>query len=64
MDFVFEPIGLLSGERGDLYALQQVVGPFAIWSFILISIGLAVYSISSTLSRLVSFSKHWIGQNT
>jgi hypothetical protein len=58
MDFVFEPIGLLSGDRGDLYALQQIVGPFAIWSFILISIGLAVYSISSTLSRLVSFSKH------
>jgi len=58
IDFVFEPIGLLSGDRGDLYALQQIVGPFAIWSFILISIGLAVYSISSTLGRLVSFSKH------
>jgi len=58
IDFVFEPIGLLSGDRGDLYALQQIVGPFAIWSFILISIGLAVYSISSTLSRFVSFSKN------
>jgi hypothetical protein len=57
MDFVFEPIGFLSGDRGDFYALQQIVGPFAIWSFILISIGLAVYSISSTLSHLVSFSK-------
>ena len=57
IDFVFEPIGLFSGDRGDLYALQQIVGPFAIWSFILISIGLAVYSISSTLSLLVSFSK-------
>ena len=58
MDFVFEPIGFLSGDRGDFYAIQQIVGPFAIWSFILISIGLAVYSISSTLSHFVSFSKH------
>ena len=58
IDFVFESIGFLSGFRGDLYNIQQIVGPFAIWSFILISIGLAVYSISSTLSHFVSFSKH------
>ena len=57
-DFVFEPIGFLSGVRGDFYAMQQIVGPFAIWSFILISIGLAVYSIVSTLSRFGRFSKH------
>ena len=63
-DFVFEPIGFLSGIRGDFYVMQQIVGPFAIWSFILISIGLAVYSISSTLSHFVSFSKHQIGQIT
>ena len=63
-DFVFEPIAFLSGDRGDFYAIQQIVGPFAIWSFILISIGLAIYSISSTLSRLVRFSKQQIGQNT
>ena len=56
-DFVFEPIAFLSGDRGDFYAIQQIVGPFAIWSFILISIGLAVYSISSTLSLLVRFSE-------
>jgi len=56
-DFVFEPIAFLSGDRNDFYAIQQIVGPFAIWSFILISIGLAVYSIASTLSHLVSFSK-------
>ena len=56
-DFVFEPIAFLSGDRGDFYALQQIIGTFAIWSFILISIGLAVYSIASTLSHLVSFSK-------
>ena len=56
-DFVFEPIAFLSGDRGDFYALQQIVGPFAIWSFILISIGLAVHCISSTLSHLVRFSE-------
>jgi hypothetical protein len=57
-DFVCEPIAFLSGDRGDFYAIQQIVGPVAIWSFILISIGLAVYSILSTLSRFVSFLKH------
>jgi hypothetical protein len=57
-DFVFEPFAFLSGDRGDFYAIQQIVGPFAIWSFILISIGLAVYSTLSTLSHFVSFSKH------
>jgi hypothetical protein len=58
MDFVFEPLAFLSGDRNDFYAIQQIIGPFAIWSFILISIGLAVYSILSTLSHFVSFSKH------
>jgi hypothetical protein len=58
MDFVSEPIGFLSGIRGDFYVMQQIVGPFAIWSFILISIGLSIYTISSTLSHFVSFSKH------
>jgi hypothetical protein len=57
-DFVFEPIGFISGVRGDFYNMQRIVGPFAVWSFILISIGLAVYSISSTLSHFVSFSKN------
>jgi len=58
MDFIFEPIAFLSGDRNDFYAIQQIVGPFAIWSFILISIGLAVFSISSTLSHFISHSKH------
>jgi hypothetical protein len=58
MDFVCEPIAFLSGNRGDFYAIQQIVGPFTIWVFILISIGIAFYSISSTLSHLVRFSKH------
>jgi hypothetical protein len=57
-DIVGETIGLLTGWRGDLYNMQQIVGPFSLWSFILISIGLAVYSISSTLYHLVSRSKN------
>ena len=57
-DFVFEPIDFLAGDRNDFYALQQLVGPFAIWSFIVISSGLAVYSIVSTLSHSVSVSNH------
>ena len=56
-DFVFEPIAFLSGDRNDLYALQQIVGTFAMWSFILTAIGLCAYSISSTLSHFVSFSR-------
>ncbi len=62
-DFLCEPIAFLSGDKGDFYFMQQIIGPFALWSFILIAIGLAVYSISSTLSRFVSFSKQQIQQN-
>lgn len=58
-----ETIGLLTGWRGDLYNMQQIVGPFALWSFILISIGLAVYSTLYSLSHIIRFSKHQIGQN-
>jgi hypothetical protein len=57
MDFTFEPIAFFTGDRNDFYALQQIVGPFSIWAFILTSIGLAVYSVTSTLNRLVRFSK-------
>jgi hypothetical protein len=61
-DFVCEPIAFLSGFRGDLYHIQLFVGPFAIWSFILISIGLSVYSISSTLSHLLAFQNTRLGK--
>ena len=54
-DLVGETIGLLTGWRGDLYNIQVIVGPFALWSLILISIGLSIYSISSTMSSVVCF---------
>lgn len=63
-DVVGETIGFLTGWKGDLYFIQLIAGPFALWSFILISIALAGYSISSTISRVVRFSKYDIGQNT
>jgi len=55
IDFVFESIGFLTGWRGDVWYMQQIAGPFATWSFILISMGLAAYSISSTLGTLLAF---------
>jgi hypothetical protein len=58
IDFVFESIGFLTGWRGDVWYMQQIAGDLATGSFILISIGLAVVSISSTLRHFVSFSKH------
>lgn len=57
-DIVGETIGFLTGWRGDLWYVQQIAGPFALWSLILISFGLAGYSISSTMSQVVRFSKH------
>jgi hypothetical protein len=63
-DLVGETIGFLTGWRGDLYFIQLIAGPFALWSLVLISLGLAVFSISSTISRVVCFSKHEFGQNT
>jgi hypothetical protein len=56
-DFVFEPLAFLYGDRNDLYALQQAAGPVAIWSFLLVSITLAGYSIGSTLHRVIRFSR-------
>lgn len=52
-DFVAESIGFLTGWRGDLYYIQLIAGPFALWSFILISIGLSVYSISATIKHFI-----------
>lgn len=59
-NLIGETIGLLTGWKGDLFNIQQIIGPFVIWSFILISIVFAVYSISSSLIRLVHFSKQQV----
>jgi hypothetical protein len=54
-DFVCEPIAFLSGDRGDFYALQQIVGAFVTWSFILFSVALSMFSIVTILRRFVGF---------
>jgi hypothetical protein len=54
IDFVFESIGFLTGWRGDLWYMQLITGSFVTWVFILISIGLAIYSIASTLNHFAS----------
>jgi hypothetical protein len=57
-DFVCESIAFLSGDRGDFYAIQQIVGPFVIWSFILFSIGLSIFSVLIILRRYVGFPEN------
>ncbi len=57
-NIVGEVIGLLTGWKGDLYNIQQIVGPFALWLFILIAVGLAVYSITVNLIHLIHSSKN------
>lgn len=52
-DFEFEPIALLSGYRFDLYHIQLSIGPIATWLFLLFSVGLAIYAITSSLNHLV-----------
>ena len=56
-NLVGETIGLLTCWKGDLYNIQQIIGPYALWTLILISIGLALYAISSSLNRIIRFSK-------
>lgn len=57
-NIVGEVIGLLTGWKGDLYNIQQIVGPFALWLFILIAVGLAVFSITVNLIHLIHSSKN------
>ncbi len=54
-DFVCETIAFLSGDRGDLYHIEKIIGSFMTWSFVLISIGLSLLSIVRVLGRFVGF---------
>jgi len=56
-DIVGETIGFLNGWRGDLWYMQQIAGPISLWLFILISICLAVYAITSSIHHLLVFQK-------
>lgn len=54
-DLVCEAIAFLSGDRGDFYHLESIVGRFMTWSFIVFSIGLSLLSIFIVLKRFVGF---------
>ncbi len=54
-DFVCETIAFLSGNRGDLYAMEAMIGSLMTWSFLLFSIGLSVFSIVSIVRRFIGF---------
>ncbi len=48
-DLVCETVGFALGFRGDLYFLDQILGKFLIWVFLLSSIGLALFCIVRVL---------------
>jgi hypothetical protein len=54
-DFLCESIAFLSGNRGDFYHIDMMVGSFITWSFLLISIAVAIFSIVIVLKRFIGF---------
>jgi hypothetical protein len=54
-DFVCETIAFLSGNRGDIYNIESVIGSFMTWSFVLLSFILSLISIVIILKRFVGF---------
>ena len=54
-DFVCEPIAFLSGDRGDFYAIQRIIGSTLTWLFIFFSLGLSLLSVLGILRRFVGF---------
>ncbi len=56
-DFVCEPIAFLTGDRGDFYAIQGIIGSNLTWLFIVLSLCLSMLSILVILRRFVGFPK-------
>lgn len=54
-DFVCESIGFLTGDRGDFYAIQIIIGSSLTWLFIVFSLGLSLLAVSRILGRFVGF---------
>lgn len=50
-DLVCETVALIAGAQADLYHIEKTIGPFAIWTLLVLSIGLSVFCIASVLSR-------------
>jgi hypothetical protein len=62
-DVVGETIGFLTGWRGDLYFIQLIAGPFALWSFILISTRSRCIRFHQQSAALIAFQNPTL-QNT
>ncbi len=54
-NFLCESIAFLSGDRGDFYHIDLIVGCFITWSFLLISITLSIFSIIIVLKQFLGF---------
>jgi len=54
-DFVCESIGFVSGDRGDFYAIERIIGSALTWLFILFSLALSLFSIVTVLRRYAGF---------
>ncbi len=54
-DLVCESIAFLSGSRGDLFHIEQILGSFSTWAFLGAAITLSLVSILSVLKRFTGF---------
>ena len=54
-DFLCESIGLLTGDRGDFYAIQSIIGGGLTWCLIVVSLGLSALSILVIVKRFAGF---------
>lgn len=54
-DFVCEPIAFLSGDRGDLFYIEGLIGSLMMRVLVLLSIGLSLFAIVSIVRRFVGF---------
>jgi hypothetical protein len=50
-DFVCETVAFALGDKGDFYHAAEVVGSPAVWSLLIVLIGLSAYTIASVLGR-------------
>jgi len=54
-DLVCETSAFITGDRGDLYAISQILGSASTWTFLIFSIGMAAVTIVAVLKRFNSF---------
>ncbi len=54
-DFACETIAFVSGDRGDIYHIEMIIGSSLTWLFVLLSIGSSLISIFVILRRFTRF---------